>query len=61
MSSQQSSNNNSQSVPSIIPFDPTLIIKSESSTAVILACAILISILLRSVTGLVEVIMKGKK
>jgi len=47
-----------QTVPTI---DFTPIIKSESSTAVILACAILISILFRSVTGLVEVIMKGKK
>lgn len=55
---QQLSTSTEQTVPMI---DFTPIIKSESSTAVILACAILISILLRSVTGLVEVIMKGKK
>ena len=47
--------------PTIPTIDFTPIIKSESSTAVILACAILITILLRSVTGLVEVIIKGKK
>ena len=50
-----------QSIPSITPIDPTLVIKSESSTAMILAGAIFISILLHSVTGLVEVIVKIKR
>ena len=57
MNQQQSTS--TQPIVPMIDFTP--IIKSESSTAVILACAILISILLRSITGLVEVIMKGKK
>ncbi|NJL90843.1 MAG: hypothetical protein HC916_14420 [Coleofasciculaceae cyanobacterium SM2_1_6] len=46
------------SITLISPIDLTPIIKSESSTAVILACAILISTLLAYITKLVEVIMK---
>jgi hypothetical protein len=41
----------------IVPIDPTPIIQSESPTAVILAIAILISILVSSITKLVRVIV----
>jgi hypothetical protein len=44
----------------IAPIDPTVIVQSESPTAVILAIAILISILISGVTGLVWVIMVNR-
>lgn len=44
----------------IAPIDPTPIIQSASPTAVILAIAILISILLGSITGLIQVILLVK-
>jgi hypothetical protein len=46
-----------QMPPAIAPIDPTPILQSESPTAVILATAILISILVSSITGLVLVIL----
>jgi hypothetical protein len=39
------------------PIDPMPIVQSTSPTAVILAIAILISILLGSITGLIQVIL----
>lgn len=46
-----------QTTPPIAPVDPTPIIThGDSPTAIILAVAILISILLKSVTGLIRVI-----
>lgn len=48
-----------QTVPSIAPIDPQPIAQSESPTAIILAIAILISIVIGSITGLVQVIMFG--
>jgi hypothetical protein len=44
----------------IAPIDPTPIVQSTSPTAVILAIAILISILLGSITGLIQVILLVK-
>jgi hypothetical protein len=44
-------------LPPISPIDPTPIIQSTSPTAVILAIAILISILIGSITGLIQVIL----
>jgi hypothetical protein len=44
----------------VTPIDPTPIIQSESPTAVILAIAILISILIGSITGLVQMIVMFK-
>ncbi|MCL6436311.1 MAG: hypothetical protein K6T90_19295 [Leptolyngbyaceae cyanobacterium HOT.MB2.61] len=46
-----------QATSPIAPIDPTPIIQSESPTAVILAIAILISILTSGITGLVRVIV----
>jgi hypothetical protein len=48
--------------PNIIsaPIDPAPIVQSTSPTAVILAIAILISILLGSITGLIQVILLVK-
>jgi hypothetical protein len=48
-----------QTVPSIAPIDPQPIAQSESPAAVILAIAILISVVIGSITGLVQVIMLG--
>jgi hypothetical protein len=42
------------------PIDPSPIVQSASPTAVILAIAILISILLGSITGLIQVILLVK-
>jgi hypothetical protein len=42
------------------PIDPTPIVQSTSPTAVILAIAVLISILLGSITGLIQVILLVK-
>lgn len=53
----QQSTSTQQTVPSIAPIDPQLIAQSESPTAIILALAILISILIGSITGLVRVII----
>jgi hypothetical protein len=47
-------------IPPITPIDPTPIVQSASPTAVILAIAILISILLGSITGLIQVILLVK-
>lgn len=49
-----------QATSQIAPIDPTPIIQSESPTAVILAIAILISILTSGITGLVRVIVVTK-
>ncbi len=46
-----------QATSQIASIDPTPIIQSESPTAVILAIAILISILTSGITGLVRVIV----
>jgi hypothetical protein len=54
---QQQSKLTQQIAPSIAPIDPTPIVQSESPTAVILAIAILISILISGITGLVRVIV----
>jgi hypothetical protein len=56
---QQKSTLTNQST-SIAPIDPTPIIQSQSPTAVILAIAILISILIASITGLVLVIVVNR-
>ena len=50
--------NTSQTLPPIAPIDPTVIVEhGESPTAIILAIAILIAILLGSLTGLVRVVV----
>lgn len=54
---QQQPTSTQQIVPQIAPIDPTPIIESESPTAIILAIAILISMLVGSITGLVRVIV----
>jgi hypothetical protein len=54
---QQQSISNQPSFPSVAPIDPKPILQSESSTAIILAIAMLISILLASITGLIQVIL----
>ena len=46
-----------QTISPIAPIDPTPIVHSESPTAVILAIAILISILISGITGLVQVLV----
>jgi len=56
----QQTTSTQQTVPSIISIDPTPLLKSDSSTAVILSVAIFSSVLLASVTTLVQVIIKGK-
>ena len=43
-----------------VPIDPTPIVQSDSPTAVIFAIAILISILVSGITGLVRVVMLAK-
>lgn len=47
---------NQPSAP-MLPIDPTPIIQSESTTSVILAIAILISILISGITGLVQLLV----
>jgi hypothetical protein len=59
MSNQPLSNQNITTQP-IVSIDPTPLLKSDSSTAVILSVAIFSSVLLASVTTLVQVIIKGK-
>jgi hypothetical protein len=54
---QQQPTLNHQATSQIAPIDPTPIIQSESPTAVILAIAIFVSILISGITGLVRVIM----
>jgi hypothetical protein len=54
---QQQSISSQPSFPSVAPIDPKPIVHSESPTAVILAIAILISILLGSITALIQVIL----
>jgi hypothetical protein len=49
-----------QTTSQIPAVDPTPIVQSESPTAVILAIAILISILVSGITGLVQIIMVTK-
>jgi hypothetical protein len=49
-----------QTTSQITPIDPTPIVQSESPTAVILAIAILISILTTGITGLVRVIVMAR-
>jgi hypothetical protein len=60
MSSQPQHSQIQQVVPPTAPIDPALIAKSESPTAVILAIAILISMLISGITGLVGVIMMSR-
>ena len=50
-----------QATSQIASIDPTPIIQSESPTAVILAIAILISILVNGITKLVRVIVVTRK
>jgi hypothetical protein len=58
MSHEQHPTITNQAVPPITPIDPTSIVEhGESPTAIILAIAILIAILLSSMTGLVRVIV----
>jgi len=54
---QQQPVSTQQTVLPIAPIDPTSIIQSDSPTAVILAIAILISMLISGITGLVRVIV----
>jgi hypothetical protein len=49
-----------QTAPSGALLDPTPIIKSESPAAVILAIAILMSMLISGITGLVRVLMMSR-
>jgi hypothetical protein len=58
---QQQSTSIQQSVSPIAPIDTKAIVEhGESPTAIILAIAILLSVTVGSVTGLVQVIMKAK-
>lgn len=59
MNSQQPASTQ-QTVSSIAPIDPTPLMRSESPTGVILAIAILISMMVSGITGLVRVIMITK-
>jgi hypothetical protein len=62
MSSQSQLTTTNQTIPPIAPIDPKTIVENgESPTAIILAIAILIAILLGSVTGLVQVIVTGRQ
>jgi hypothetical protein len=55
--SQNQLTTTNQTIPPIAPIDPTPIVEhGESPTAIILAIAILIAILLGSLTGLVRVV-----
>ncbi len=58
--SQQQFTEPQQPTTPIAPIDPKPILQSESPTGIILAIAVLISILLSSVAGLVQVIMVAK-
>ena len=56
MKQQQTITN--QTVPTIAPIDPKTIVEhGESPTAIILAIAILLAIMISSMTGLVRVIL----
>jgi hypothetical protein len=56
--SQNQPTTTSQPISPIAPIDPQLIVEhGESTTAIILAIAILISILLGSLTGIVRVVV----
>ncbi len=56
--SQTQPTTTNQTIPPIVPIDPTPIVENgESPTAIILAIAILLAILLGSMTGLVRVIV----
>lgn len=58
MSHEQHPTITNQTVPPITPIDPTSIVEhGESPTAIILAIAILIAVLLSSMSGLVRVIV----
>lgn len=63
-SMNQQPTSNQQTTASIAPIDPALLVKhgksEDSSVTVILAIAILISILITGITGLVRVIMLTK-
>jgi hypothetical protein len=60
--SQTQPTTTNKTIPPIAPIDPTPIVENgESPTAIILAIAILIAILLGSVTGLVQVIVTGRQ
>jgi len=62
MSSQSQPITTNQTIPPIAPIDPKTIVENgDSPTAIILAIAILIAILLGSVTGLVQVIVTGRQ
>jgi len=58
MSFQQQSQTTNQTIPAITPIDSTAIVEhGESPTAIILAIAILISVLIGSITVLVRVLV----
>lgn len=56
MVQNQSSTTNQSALP-VAPINPALIAQSESPTAVILAIAILISVLVGGITSLVRVVI----
>jgi hypothetical protein len=56
----QNSTSNQPIIHAVEPIDLSSLVHSESPTAVILAIAMLISILLGSITGLIQVIQKEK-
>jgi hypothetical protein len=58
---QQQLTSTQQTVPQIAPIDPQPIAQSETSTAIILAVAILLSISIGSITQLVQVILTARK
>ncbi|GEM_PF-3713333 len=60
MQSQLQPTSTQQTVPPIVSLDPALIVKSDSPTAVILAIAILISMLIGGITGLARVMMRPR-
>lgn len=60
MSNQPLSNQNITTQP-IVSIDPTPLIKSDSSTAVILSVAVFASVLVSGITRLIQVITKDKK
>ena len=60
MQPQIQPNQTHQTAAQIIPIDPTPIAQSDSPTAVILAVAILLSILLGGITGLVRVLVVAR-
>jgi len=53
--------NDSQTTSPITPIDPSMLIsKGESTTSILLAISILLSMMVSSITGLVRVILMSK-